>query len=165
MLKIKLLTAVIALTVSAGNCQDKGSDKNEIHKCVIRELKKEGHKFNIQSATKKSIFSSFDFGGGGRGLDTTSNNIWNRKEWIDFVKTIDTASIREYALNSNAKITPAKNRLIFAPIIFSKENDKALCIGTLFSTTNGGGQTTAWYYQKENGIWALKASQIISLID
>jgi hypothetical protein len=58
-----------------------------------------------------------------------------------------------------------KNELIFAPIIFSKENDKALCIGKLHSVSDGSGQVTAWYYEKEKGKWVLRDRQIFSMLD
>jgi hypothetical protein len=163
MLKIKLLTALIVLTINNGNCQNTIEEKSQIHKSVIKVLRKEGEKFTIQDFTKKSVFSSFDFRGGGRGLDTASNKIWNKKEWIDFVKNIDTASITDYSLNIKSSQNRAKKQLTFAPILFSKENDKALSIVKLYSSSSG--QLAAWYYEKEKGIWVLKASQIISLID
>lgn len=165
MLKIKLLTALIILTINNGICQNRtDGDKTEIHKGVVKALRKEGVKFNVFGFTDKSTFSNFDFSGGGRGLDTRSSRAWNKKEWIDFVKGIDTASIANYSLNINAHQSSAKKELIFAPIIFSKEKDKALCFTKLYSKI-GGGQVTAWYYEKEKGTWILKDWQTFLLID
>lgn len=166
MLKIKILAALIIFTINNGNCQNKAyDDRAEIHKSLVRTLHKRGVKFSVLGYTKKRVFSDFDFGGGGRGLDTISNRIWNKKEWIAFVKGIDTASVLDYSLNINASQNRKKEELIFAPIIFSKENDKALCIGKLYHVSNGSGQVTAWYYEKEKGKWILRDWQIFSMID
>jgi hypothetical protein len=164
MLKITLFTALMVLIVNTGNCQNTISDdKNEIYKNVVNMLKKDGEKFTVKDFTKKSVFSNFDFNDGGRGIDTISNKVWNKKEWIAFIKSIDTASITDYSLNIKPSKKRAKTQITFAPIMFSKENDKALCIGQLYSLSSG--QVTAWYYQKEKAIWILKGWQVFSYID
>ncbi|MFD0940281.1 hypothetical protein [Pedobacter boryungensis] len=167
MLKIKILVALIILTANNGNCQNKAyDDKTEIHKSVAKILRKEGTKFSVLGTTKKNIFSNFAFSEGGGGLDTSPNRPWNKKEWIGFVKSIDTSAITNYSLNIHKTSQKhAENELIFAPIIFSKENDKALCIWELHSVSSGSGQVAAWYYEKEKEKWILKGSQIVSISD
>ncbi|MFI5451112.1 hypothetical protein ACHMWN_03055 [Pedobacter sp. UC225_61] len=166
MLNIKILAVLIILTISKANCQNRVYDeKGEIHKRVVSALKKEGEKFAIYPSTKKSSFSNFDFSGGGRGLDTISNRVSNKKEWINFIKSIDTASITDYQLDINNTSSKEIKQLIFAPILFSKKNDKALCITKIYSISSQTGQVSAWYFEKEKSIWILKDVQIFLLIN
>lgn len=69
MLEIKILAALIILTINNGNYQNRtDGDKTEIHKGVVKALRKEGVKFNVFGFTDKSTFSNFDFSGEGKGL-------------------------------------------------------------------------------------------------
>jgi hypothetical protein len=166
MLNIKIIAVLIILTINKGNCQSSINDeKNEIHKTVLKALKKEGEKLVIFPSTKKNSFSNFDFAGGGRGLDTVSKRISNNREWIDFIKNIDTASIVDYPLNINGSEKNKNKQLTFAPIIFSKENDKALCISKTYSILSQTGQVNAWYFEKEKSSWILKDKQVFSFIN
>lgn len=166
MLNIKLLAAFIILTMTKGYCQNKiENGKTEIHKSVLKALKKEVEKFAIYPRTKKNSLSNFDFAGGGRGLDTLSNRTSNKREWLDFIKKIDTALIADYPLNLHHISKKRNKQLIFAPVIFSKGNDKALCISKTYSLLSQTGQATAWYFENEKEIWVLKDVQPFLLIN
>ncbi|WAC41195.1 hypothetical protein [Pedobacter sp. SL55] len=165
MLKLNLLVMFLSLTIASGNCQTKtDSEKIKIHQSVITKLKKEGEKFHIYPSTRKASLSSFDFTGGGRGLDTNSNRAWNNKEWISFVKNIDTSSISDYPiyLNSNRE---KRKELIFAPIFFSKDGTKALAIAKFYSYTSQTGSGMAWFFERDNNVWKVKDMQIFSTIN
>ena len=166
MLKIKMLTVIIILIINKANCQSRVyDDKTEILKSVIRMLQKERAKFVIYPTTKKSSFSNFDFGGGGRGLDTISSRVSNKKEWVDFIKSIDTASTTDYPLNIKNTSKIKNKQLIFAPILFSNKKDKALCVNKIYSLSSKTGQASAWYFEKENSIWKLKDVHTFLLIN
>ena len=137
MVNIKIIIALISFTSSMSYGQNKSLDeKTEIYQIVAKSLKKGGTRFAITPFTRKSILDDFDFKSGGRGLDTNSNKIYNKKQWIDFIRSVDTAGIKDYPLKFN-KPQNIKNKqeLTFAPIIFSNDQHKALCINRLFSSS------------------------------
>lgn len=166
MLKMKILAALLILIINKANCQHIKNDNLKIHQMVIRSLQKEGVDFIVNPSTTKNIFSGFDFKSGARGIDTSSNRIWNKPDWIMFVKEIDTALLEDYSIEKPVEfIKPAKYQLSFAPVIFSKAKDKALCLVKLYAASSGTGQISAWYFENEKGKWINKSSQTFSLIN
>ncbi len=166
MLKLNIYIIVVLLTVTKDNCQNKLlEDKIAIHKEVVSTLKRGKEKIVVYNYTKKSSFSSFDFAGGGKGLDTNSTRVWNKNAWSNFVKSIDTASLEEYPLNIPSKKNDKSKKLVFAPVIFSNNNDKALCIGKLYSVSGTSGSGIAWFFERENGQWTIKDMQVFLIIN
>ena len=156
----------LSLTITNGNCQTKtDSERAEIHRSVVDKLKKEGEKFYVYPSTSKASLSSFDFAGGGRGLDTNSNRAWNNKEWISFVKNIDTSSISDYPIYRKTAIKEKRKELIFAPIFFSKDGTKALAFAKLNSYSSQTGSGMAWFFERDNNAWKLKDMQVFSIIN
>ncbi len=156
------------MTIAEAKCQEKApEDKIAIHKNIVSILRKERERFVVYNYTKKSSFSNFDFAGGGKGLDTNSTRTWNKNVWKDFVKSIDTASLEEYPLDINepSKKNGKSKKLIFAPIILSNNNDKALCIGKLYSVSGTSGSGIAWFFERENGKWKMKDMQVFLIIN
>lgn len=164
MLKLNLLLMFMISIIVHGNCQT-DIDRLKIHKSVVKILKKEQEEFYIHSFAKRNSFSNFDFAGGGRGLDTNSNSVWNNSEWISFVKSVHTSSVSEYALNIGTVNRGEKKELIFAPIIFSNDETKALSIAKLYSSASKSGSGIAWFFHRQNKGWKLSGMQIFSFIN
>jgi len=157
---------LLSLTITNGNCQTKtDNERIKIHRSVVNKLKEEGEKFYIYPSTRKASLSSFDFAGGGRGLDTNSNRAWNNKEWISFVKNIDTSSISDYPIYLKTTNKEKRKELIFAPIFFSKDRTKALAIAKFYSYTSQTGSGMAWLFERDNNAWKVKDMQVFSIIN
>ncbi len=165
MLRFKLLTAIILLAITEGNCQKVQDEKTEVHKTVIKQLKQEGEKFNIYPTTKKSSFRNFGFAYGGQDLDTISSKPSNQRDWILFIKSIDTSIIGDYALTSIKIGQKEKRNLIFAPVVFSKDGSKALCIATIYSKKSQTGSGIAWLLERKERVWSIVETQTFVYID
>ncbi len=140
MLKFRIFFILAILTHTSCHSQKHYiDDRIVIHKLAVKSIKEDNRKVKVFPATKKSSFHGFDFMGGGRGLDTISPKPWNEKEWIDFIKKIDTSNIEDYPLKENVKLNAntshLKSLVIFAPVIIS--NNKAYVLQNFILKAQG----------------------------
>ncbi|TDQ06674.1 hypothetical protein [Pedobacter metabolipauper] len=171
-----LLFCALLLTVSKTSYAQKlrRSDTISIHNLVVDRLKIHKNQITINLQTDRSDYLRyFDF----KDLNTVGGDtkrFLEQKEWRTFLSNVDTSKIADYKLETKGKrwfkdiegILPAE-RLIFSPVIFSKESNKAIVMFTLlsFSGSNLSGSKTAWFYENLKGKWLLKTGQVIVYID
>ncbi len=137
---------------------------NEVHRRVIDHLRKESTgRYYVALKTNKSYLKNFKFKDPS-GLDLDKENIWHKPGWKAFLNAVDTSRITDYQLTSAGKpwfISPKKGKLgrslIFAPVIISNDDTKALCIFNVFGS--GSGSYMACYLELEHNKWHVKQSQ------
>lgn len=135
---------------------------NEIHNRVLDHLRKEPTRhYYVAAKTNKSYLKNFNFKDPS-GLDLDKEKIWHKPGWKAFLNAVDTSRITDYQLASAGKpwfISPKKPgcSLIFAPVIISRNADKALCIFNVFK--DGSGSYMACYLELERNKWHIKQSQ------
>ncbi|MGF1924443.1 MAG: hypothetical protein ACQUHE_09720 [Bacteroidia bacterium] len=173
-MKIIIKYFILILVLFSENISAQEIDKNIfiIYQKVMRFIREPNVKYQVATKTNKYMFDGFDFTNPS-GLGVDSNKIWERTEWKGFLTTIDTGGIVDYGLNSNGERwfkSPAKRiknytNLEFAPVIISKEGDKAISLLTKYSRVSNSGSSMAFFLEKENGNWKMKYVHTYSFFD
>lgn len=153
-LKIKLLAMFIALIVAKGKCQTTDGDRDKIHKLLFSAIKKSQSDFTLLKTTRRTILKNFDFAHGGKTLSDDQKLPSNSKEWIEFIKGIDTSKVTDYNLNIS-RDKKSTTEVMFSPVMFSQDGKKALCLSRTFDTKGIIGSEMAWYFKKNEEKWEI----------
>lgn len=168
---IFLSIILLSLGATKAFCQENNSiEVMKIHKIIFNKLKVENANLFVSKKTSKRVYMDFDFKNP-PSVDTSSNVIWEQKVWKDFMSEVDTSSIKNYSLETNKNLLPftAKGNnseeLIFAPVIISKEHNRAICLLQSFRKDSKTGSEIVYLLDKENGQWCVKYVSTFAYFD
>ncbi|TDQ06673.1 hypothetical protein ATK78_4332 [Pedobacter metabolipauper] len=172
-MKRYLTVCLIFMFSSCNILHGQRTEQNEsfnIYNLVIKNLKK-ADKLTVREKTEKSYLKDFDFKNPIFGYDV--NGSFNQKDWILFLNDVDTGTIKDYKLQTkgdkwfkdNLENNPSYE-IIFAPVIFSNNLDKAISIFGLYSTlSKSSGGTTVFFFERQKNEWMLKSYVTVLYFD
>lgn len=163
------ITLAICLAVSSAEIivpQSSDNDLYEIHSAVIKSL--DNNRYNVFNETKTTYLEYFDFTLNSNLSDNQADILY-RPDWQKFIKGIDTTKIKNYKLSSGNRLwfkqhNRDRTNIVFAPIIMSLSQKKALSVFHMFNGDSPGGYMAA-YLELSNKRWVVKKIETFVYLD
>ncbi|RZK01764.1 MAG: hypothetical protein EOO43_23885 [Flavobacterium sp.] len=155
---------LLALSVTAQ--KHSNNDNYRIHSAVLKSL--DENKYNVFKETRKRSLEQFDFTLNS-SLSDRKDDISKQIDWRRFVAEIDTAELENYNLSSGNRLwfrQHKRNRknIVFAPVMMSISQKKALCVFHMFNRSTPGSYMAAYLVLSDKR-WIVKKIETFVYFD
>jgi hypothetical protein len=167
-----ILALLISFVFTSSSMTVFASDRNdtlEIHKAVIKRLKKQGSsRINVGEKTYKLVSHNWKDVLG--SFDPKGTEIWSRANWLQFNGEIDTSKIANYSLSTNEKRWFRSVRrkrgfqVNFTPVVIS--NSRLLAVTSISLRQGDSGSEMLYFLEKQHGVeWKVIHAYTVSYFD